>query len=292
MTQTHPEQWLELAVAGRLDADARSGLDGHLAGCSECALYVNTAGLFRGESTQQVHSDHLNRWAVERAMAQLGTRRHSARRWWMPVRWAWVPAAGLLLVTAAVSAKLWTATPSHTAEPVRGTAAATTAPRLGAPTVTVEAPTPAPLPVSVDLKRDQAIQAAPQPRRPSHTTAATLFDRARALGHAGRADEAVKVHLRLQHLFPDTPEAELSSALAGQLLLGRGQVQAALAQFDRHLAHGGAADEEALAGRAASLQRLGRQSQEIRAWQTLLKRHPRSVYADRANGRLRDLSAR
>ncbi len=291
MTEAHPEAWLELAVTGGLDPDQRSHMERHLAICADCASYVTSSNLFRTEGARQTRAEHLNHWAVERAMAQLAPRRHSIRPWWTPMRWAWLPAAGVLLVAAAVSAKLWTADRSRPAAS-HPRAVATTTPRIPAHPVSATPPAPAAIAANVNPKVDEKLRAAPQTKHPGQDTAATLFERARSLGRDGKIDAAVRAHVRLQRLFPDTPESVLSSALAGQLLFEHGRVRAALAQFDRHLAHGGAADEEALAGRAASLQHLGRQPEETRAWLTLLERHPNSVYANRAKVRLRDLSAR
>jgi tetratricopeptide (TPR) repeat protein len=132
----------------------------------------------------------------------------------------------------------------------------------------------------------------PSARHSPQLTAAALFARARELGHEGKVDAALAAHFRLQRLYPATDEAGLSFALAGRLLLDRHRPSEALVQFDRHLARGGAAEEEALAGRAASLEQLGRHREEETAWGLLLERHPGSVYADRARGRLRELSSR
>ena len=133
----------------------------------------------------------------------------------------------------------------------------------------------------------------PQPRVARHSprlTAGELFEQARALGREGKIDAAVAIHLRLQRTYPATAEADLSWALAGRLLLDRDRPAEALAQFNLHLARGGAADEEALAGRAAALQKLGRHVDEAIAWRALVARHPGSVYVDRARARLRELS--
>ena len=54
-------------------------------------------------------------------------------------------------------------------------------------------------------------------------TAAALFERAGKLRREGHADAAIAVYRRLQETFPDAREAQLSFALAGQLLLERGR---------------------------------------------------------------------
>ena len=116
-----------------------------------------------------------------------------------------------------------------------------------------------------------------------------LFERAGKLRREGRGEAAIAVYRRLEETFPDAREARLSFALAGQLLLERGQPSEALAQFDRHLKIGGEVDEEALVGRAAALEQLQRTADAIATWKSLLERHPGSVYAARARARLTHL---
>ena len=96
----------------------------------------------------------------------------------------------------------------------------------------------------------------------------------------------------MQTTFPETPEARLSFAFAGQLLLKQRRPGDALAQFDRHLKAGGEVGEEALAGRATALEALHRTDDAIAAWRTLLTRYPGSVYAGRARARLDELNER
>ncbi len=123
-------------------------------------------------------------------------------------------------------------------------------------------------------------------------TAAELFEQAGKLRREGRADAAITVYRRLQETYPAAREAQLSFALAGQLLLKQGRPSDALAQFDRHPRLGGDVGEEALAGRAAALDQLHRTADAIAAWKSLLERYPGSVYAARARARLAELAER
>jgi len=206
----------------------------------------------------------------------------------------------LLFVATGVSAKLWIAKASRSAL-VQSTAQISQDQRAGgaksqrrAQTAPVIATDPALESAAPDEEHTERERPAPPPhtRHSPPFTAAALFERARELDNEGKVDAALSVHLKLQRLYPHTAEAGLSFALVGRLLLDRNRPAAALVQFDRYLARGGAADEEALAGRAVSLERLGRLREEKIAWRALLERHPGSVYADRARARLHDTSAR
>jgi TolA-binding protein len=149
-----------------------------------------------------------------------------------------------------------------------------------------EAPTP---PVTLEPAR-RVVK--PARAAPPAVTASALFEQAEALRREGRADAAIASYRRLQSAFPETAEARLSFAFAGQLLLKQRHPGDALAQFDRHLKAGGEVGEEALAGRATALEDLHRDADAIAAWKTLLARHPGSVYAGRARARLDELTRR
>jgi tetratricopeptide (TPR) repeat protein len=117
-------------------------------------------------------------------------------------------------------------------------------------------------------------------------SAASLFEHASALRDRNRVDEAIAVYRKLQQRFPETRESRISYAVAGRMLLDRGRPAQALAQFDRHLAHGGEASQEALAGRATALGQMGRLAAEGETWQRLLDSYPGTVYASQAKERL------
>jgi outer membrane protein assembly factor BamD (BamD/ComL family) len=119
-----------------------------------------------------------------------------------------------------------------------------------------------------------------------------LFERGEKLRREGRAEAAIAAYRRLQTTFPETPEARLSFAFAGQVLLKQRRPDDALAQFDRHLKAGGEVGEEALAGRATALEELHRTADAVAAWKSLLARYPGSVYAGRARARLDELMQR
>jgi hypothetical protein len=126
-----------------------------------------------------------------------------------------------------------------------------------------------------------------EPAEPAET-AATLFARANEARRAGRGAEALRLYDELGARFPGSREDSAARVTSGWLLLQQlGQPAAALARFDRYLATGGGTlAQEAMAGRALALGKLGRRSDELAAWHRLLEVAPGSAYAPRARERL------
>ncbi|MET0591593.1 MAG: hypothetical protein ABW133_02765 [Polyangiaceae bacterium] len=127
---------------------------------------------------------------------------------------------------------------------------------------------------------------------PSDVSPSELFAQANLAQRDGSAPEAARLYTELERSFPGAPEELVARVLLGRLLLDRlDDARAALAQFDSYLAnpdHGGLG-EEALIGRALSLERLGRHNEERGAWEILLGAYPRSSYAEPARTRLDEL---
>lgn len=118
---------------------------------------------------------------------------------------------------------------------------------------------------------------------------AELFARANEARRANETKRAIELYDELQKRFPDSREASTSRVALGRLLLDRADEPArARASFDRYLAGdpSGPLAEEARAGRALALMRLGDQAAERAAWLELLERHPSSLHAERARQRL------
>jgi hypothetical protein len=123
-------------------------------------------------------------------------------------------------------------------------------------------------------------------------TAPQLFARANELRRGGHDGDAASTYTTLQQRYPKSPEAIASYMALGRLKLDRRHdASGALDQFDRYLASRthGELREEALIGRALSLEKLGRSGEEKLAWETLLAGYPESMYADQARGRLATL---
>ncbi len=288
-TDHHPEELVDCARHGALDPYERAILDRHLANCAACAGHLAQAPRFKRELAPRPRDRMLDRRAVEAAMRRMQRSFGAGRRRRWP-RWLRLAAAGVLLASgvtataAIVGGKISWQAPvgSPIIRPVESRAVRSRPPAFAAtPTV----------PVPADVPRPRALPARASPFRPS-LTAAELFDRAGNLRREGRGEAAVAAYRRLEEAFPDAREARLSFALAGQLLLERGQSGDALAQFDRHLKIGGEVGEEALVGRAAALEKLQRTADAIAAWKSLLERYPGSVYAQRARARLAALIER
>jgi tetratricopeptide (TPR) repeat protein len=282
----HPEALIDRARQGALAPDEQASLQQHLDECAVCALQSSLAPRFERELAPQPRDAVLSKRAVEGALeslqraARLGRTRRSPR--WS--RWA---AAALLVfgVTAAAAVLRRGIAPRPPAPTPAVEPRALIAPHrpVEPPPPAPEAPPPPPAPAARG-----AVRATP-------LTADGRVEGAEKLRRQGRADAAIATYRQLQATFPETAEARLSFALAGQLLLGRRHPSDALAQFDRHLgaarqAGEGEVDEEVLAGRATALEQLHRAPDAIAAWKTLLARYPRSVYAEGARARLEQLT--
>jgi TolA-binding protein len=209
------------------------------------------------------------------------------------------------------------------AEPV-ASVAALEAPPARAPAETTEAhaaaehPTPAPLAAAPLVAPSEAHHAAEphartssesptthreevvsRPTRaepatpPEPRSAADLFSEANEALRAGDKGTAQGRYRELLRLYPTSPEARVSRATLGRLLLEQGEGAAALRTFDESLSSGaGAMAEEVMVGRALSFQRLGDTRGEASAWLALLSTHPGSIHAERARARLAALSPR
>lgn len=119
--------------------------------------------------------------------------------------------------------------------------------------------------------------------------ASTLLRQAEEAESAGRLGGASRLYDELGRSFPGTREEIVARALHGQLSLDRmSNPTRALALFESYLKAepSGTLAEEARLGRARSLERLGRASEERSAWLDLLRAHPRSVHAAAARARL------
>ena len=122
---------------------------------------------------------------------------------------------------------------------------------------------------------------------PVPTTASGLFESANTARRSGDTVTALARYDALEAQFPATREARVAKATTGKLLLDRGDSVGALARFDAYLASGSSElREEAMAGRATALERLGRGDEESRAWAALLATYPGTPYGAHARTRI------
>jgi hypothetical protein len=118
-------------------------------------------------------------------------------------------------------------------------------------------------------------------------SAGSLFESANRARRSGDIATALASYDALERQFPNSREASATKETTGRLLLDRGDPAGALARFDAYLASGSTElREEAMAGRATALERLGRDEDEARAWAALLAAFPRTPYAAHARARV------
>ena len=278
----HPEDLIDRARDRGLGPDEQATLERHLASCPACAAHVLLAPRFEREIAPQPRDPLIYERGVEAALLRIQQsspvgRRRAAPPW---VRWA---AAAVLLACGVTGAAAVIARRIAQRPAIQSPVPAVEPTAARAPIRPVEAaPAEAPMPESPHGKMAPSAHGSARPA----VTAAAMFERGEKLRREQRMDAAIATYRRLQATFPETAEARLSFALAGQLLLEQGRADDALTQFDRHLKMGGEVGEEALAGRATALEQLHRTADAVAAWKSLLARHPGSVYAERARVRL------
>jgi TolA-binding protein len=307
----HPEELLDRADSGALSREERVRVEAHLASCSACRFEHALVGdCKRGAATQPGDDVVVERIraSVTRALEErrrpvLGVARGRQR-----TRALLACAALVLLTTLGAATVILRERRLVAEERARALSAVETVRTVNHSATVVVPPEPpakgdAPAePASVNdpetrlaaPKASTAVVAAQRAKAPE-STAAEVFARANQLRRAGDANEAVRAYRELQRSFPGSSEALVSRVALGRLLLDRlGNPAGALGQFDSYLAssRGGSLGEEALVGRALAVGRLGRSSEECRAWSTLLIVHPTSTYAARARARIEQLSSR
>lgn len=125
----------------------------------------------------------------------------------------------------------------------------------------------------------------------SPDSAGQLLRQASDARRSGDPDRATFLYRRLQHDYPSSSEAVLSSVAIGGLLLDQKAPAAALAEFNTYLesSRGGGLLPEALYGRGRALGALGDRLAERQTWERLLAEFPDSAYSPLARRRLADL---
>jgi tetratricopeptide (TPR) repeat protein len=293
-----PDDLLARASNAPLAPAERDRLEDHLAGCAICRTAVDVTGALADEPSALAGDDLLIARLAERAAGRAGGARPWRRR---PLH-----VAAAVVATAAAVVGVWhfararRPEPAPTAESVSSSgepSAATETPQVVAPAGAPAAAEPAAPPETAPA----APESAPADRKPAHRAAPAVdIDRLLAEARAARARgdnaRARTLYARVVRLGPGTPAAAVAEMAIGMMLVERadgGGAHAALEAFDRYLATApdGALREEAMAGRARSLELLGERARAVGAWQELLAKYPRSLQAPLAQRRLDALRA-
>jgi tetratricopeptide (TPR) repeat protein len=279
--EDHPEDLLDLASRAPLTRAQRHVMNEHLAVCPPCAMQMRMARRARLAARSTAQTLSSNPRAVARAIERaqrLGWRRSALGR-----KRA-LFGLGVLFLSSGAFAASWLAvrgTPDTPALASRASVVAVT-PRSGSPASD-----------RLESAEEPLVEPAAAPRtlraRTDLQTARGLFARARDLRLGGDSDGALKIYRKLQRDYAETRESHLSYLVVGRLWLERGRPDLAVRQFTQYLERGGAAVEEALAGRATALGRLDRRSDEMADLNRILRDFPTSVYGNRARARLEEL---
>lgn len=146
---------------------------------------------------------------------------------------------------------------------------------------------PRAVPTVVEQAPAPAAMAAPTPV-PSPDELLAVASQARARGDRL---SAVSAYRTLIARYPRAPQAQLSRATLGRLLLDTGDASGALRLFDEYVSGTAVGlEEEVLAARAVAYSRLFNPAAEAEAWSLLLQRYPQSIHVERARERLQQLA--
>jgi hypothetical protein len=317
----HPEDLLDREQYGLLSLDEQRRLDGHCVRCSACALIRGAVRDFSRErqvnSADPVLLDRL----VEAALGNAAppSSRYPVQFIGRRRRRPWAVAAVVMFAATGAGASFWSVRSVRNAvverslvpmirlvrEPRSVPNPRPALPRKAAVAVPTE-------PVAERIVAVLPVPAAPRtlaprtlpPREPIAATrpkpseeaaVSSVDDVFASFNEAKRrrdTPQAMQLYRRLQAQFPGTRQESTSRVILGRLLLDLGEdIGTALTLFSRYLdeSPNGTLAEEARAGRALALMRLGRPSEERQAWLGLLSAHPRSVHAERARRRLDEL---
>jgi tetratricopeptide (TPR) repeat protein len=304
VVRLHPEDLLDKLYAGTLVDDERERLDEHLAECPSCQLELELGDDLSDEAAcEEQESAARLRLLVQGAVGDANgsegavvpgdVDQPGSRRFQRMARWSWLLAAVVITGSAAAAylgARAGTpASPTLAAPPAELPAPATA--RAVAPsTPVVEVPAAESSPDPLTAEPDTTEPAAsPSTAGAAEGNAGSVFAAANRARRAGRRDQALALYRQLQRDFPDSREARVSQAMTAGLIAGD-DPEAAVKAYDAYLDDEGRLGEEALVGRAEALGRLGRRDQEAASWRELLRRHPESIHAPRAQARLAELA--
>lgn len=291
--ELHPDDLIDKQMDGTLSEDERVRLDAHLAQCSACRLECILRADFDEELGTRQETPSV-RIVVTDVLKQPLTVTPAPKKASATLRWSKIAmvAAAALSLTGLAAAK---------DSPVRGVFRSL----QGLFVSTVEPPLPsapesqkrdsvvmAPIAVAtvgsvpepmVSAVVEPVIRAVPAPSSvlaPAPKTAEMLFAEARTLRSSGKIDAAEQAYADLIARHPGTSAGKTALAVSARMHLDHGNATLALARYSAYLNSGhGALREDALAGRALALGKLGRADEASRAWDELFSAYPNSSYA-------------
>ncbi|MDP1920745.1 MAG: tetratricopeptide repeat protein [Myxococcales bacterium] len=297
----HPEELLDGAAAGVLSTDERARLDLHLSACPACRFELQARADFAAMPLPSMAVDEL----VTRALAGMPSASVAParrRRVSPAMAFAAVLMVGAVSFAAAglarpIAVLLGIAAPEVISQPVPAPSPRVQRPAPTVPMIEEIVTPPAPPLVEVPVVQPRVVveerKLSPPPPPPAPViTAAELFRLATAARTEGRRTDAEQTYRELTNRFPSSPEANVSHAVMGRLLLDLNRPSDALVELDAALAsRDGSLREDALANRALALDALNDVAAARTAWELLLTEFPTSIHARRAKERLEVLTA-
>jgi hypothetical protein len=300
IAELHPEHLLDKHGQGTLSESERATLEAHVAKCASCRFELEVRADFADEmANDAVRDSGLHRLVEVAAKTEVpkpapapAPERATTRRRSRLGVWLFAAAAMLVVAGAAASEagrRVWVPIFIHDAAPVAPAPTETDLVQRKDPVrPTVVAPPPvetAPVETAPPPVIPPAIL--PPPPRP---TPSALLDAESDARRRGDYDRVLAIHAELVAGHPASHEAQTSRVTVARMLLDRGDLQGALAGFDAYLANGsGELGEDAMAGRATALDRMGKKDEARAAWSALVDRYPDSTYAAHARARIEAL---
>jgi hypothetical protein len=297
----HPENLLDKEIGGDLDGPERQRLEVHLAQCATCRLERQLRADFALE---------LSRGSVPPGIAGLVD--SLTRAGDEPPRAVAVPRSGrrvkVVVLTVAATLTLVAGAFASTEAGRRAMA-----PFFGWPAAVVppsgegtprEAATQLGHVPAAALTPSQSSPVVERPARPGTGRAipaseprssgalppegaARIFGEEADARRTGDTARVLELHAQLVAHYPRSHEAQVSRMMVARLLLDRGDAAGALSGFDAYLRAGsGELREDALAGRASALDRLGRTEEGRLGWMALLDQYPNTAYGTHARSRV------
>jgi hypothetical protein len=302
----HPENLLDREIRGELEPSERERLEAHLAQCATCRFERQLRVGFALELSRDsvppdiaVLVDTLAKRSVEPPVSVVVPRR--ARR----VKLVLLAAAATLTLVAGAFASTEAGrraiaplfgregniTPYGEATPAAVTAVSHASPLhspvapAASPAAVVEPTAPPDVPEPPRTVPVAALPAPPTAVPPEGP--APLFGAEADARRRGDTARMLELHAELVARYPQSHETQVSRMMVARLLLDRGDASGALSGFDAYLRAGsGELREDALAGRATALERLGRTDEARRAWMALLDQYPNTAYGAHARSRV------